>query len=119
MVLTWKTVRNGPWRRRPEKIMLLLNLGENRGADFASSDGKNILGQGNSTYKDLVMGIKLMCSWKVFGVVGGTDCSERQACWDSVVWMKRVEETYFILMGIFSVSNFKSPVSTLLFSCST
>jgi len=97
MVLTWKTVRNGLWRRRPEKIMLLLNLGENRGADVASSDGKNMLGQGNSTYKDLVMGIKSMCLRKVFGVVGGTDCSERQACWDSVVWMKRVEETYFIL----------------------
>ena len=27
MVMTWKTVRNGPWRRRPEKITLLLNLG--------------------------------------------------------------------------------------------
>lgn len=26
-----------------EKIMLLLNLGENRGTDFASSDGKKIL----------------------------------------------------------------------------
>ena len=97
MVMTWKTVRNGPWRRCPEKIMLLLNLGENRGADVASSDGKKIPSQGNSTYKDLVMGIKLTCLWRVFSMIGGTDHSERQACWDSALWIKRVEETYFVL----------------------